>query len=218
MWLFTQYGFFSVVAARQDGGHSVEIDPDTLQVRARVRTHLEALCKRFDALHGSTIIETPKADYLFRILVPRDTWGDIAGDLVGEIDYPNFKSACMRRLEPRAESPLDEYVSTLHEVWGATNALQGRVHGQGQGAYVPLGELDAGDPILTDAQEELLAEVRRAWAAAPEQRLLQLLKNAIDRPEGKRLDKARVFYYPDADLTERLREDQEESENPVNPS
>lgn len=217
MWLFTQYGFFSVVAARKDGGHSMEIDPDILQVRARVRAHLEALCKRIDALHGSEIIKTPKADYLFRILVDREVWLNAAGDLAGEIDYTNFKGACMRRLEPRAESPLDEYVSTLHEVWGVANALQGRVHGQG--AYVrPAGELGAGDPPLTDDQEELLAEVRRAWAASPELRLLQLLKNAIDRPEGRRLDKAQVFYYPDADLKERLQEDREESENPVNPS
>lgn len=61
-------------------------------------------------------------------------------------------------------------------------------------------------PELDPEQEALLAEVRRAWAACPELRLLQLLKNAIDEPEGKRLDKGRVFYYPDADLRERLRE------------
>lgn len=83
-------------------------------------------------------------------------------------------------------------------------------------------------PELLPEQEELLAELRRAWAATPALRLLQLLKNAIDRPEGKRLDKARVFYYEDAALGERLREwvqereglrsKERESENPVNPS
>jgi hypothetical protein len=59
---------------------------------------------------------------------------------------------------------------------------------------------------LSPEQEALLKAVRECWEVAPEQRLLQLLKNAIDRPEGRRLDKARVFYYPDADLQERLEE------------
>lgn len=59
---------------------------------------------------------------------------------------------------------------------------------------------------LTGGQLALLEDVRRTWASAPELRLLQLLKNAIDRPEGKRLDKGRVFYYEDADLQERLAE------------
>jgi len=59
---------------------------------------------------------------------------------------------------------------------------------------------------LSPEQEALLKAVRACWEVAPEQRLLQLLKNAIDRPEGKRLDKMRVFYFKDADLQERLEE------------
>lgn len=62
------------------------------------------------------------------------------------------------------------------------------------------------EPKLRENQEALLAEVRRAWAASPELRLLQLLKNAIDTPEGKRLDATRVFYYEDDALRERLQE------------
>lgn len=37
MWLFTRYGFFSVVCARQgDGSHVMPVDPDRMMVRARV--------------------------------------------------------------------------------------------------------------------------------------------------------------------------------------
>lgn len=70
-----------------------------------------------------------------------------------------------------------------------------------------LAEMSAEDsPELAPDQEATLAAVRRAWAACPELRLLQLLKNAIDDPEGKRLSATRVFYYEDAALRERLRE------------
>ena len=133
MWLFTKYGFFSVTNARKDKGRAgAPTDPDRLQVRARSRKHLELLVERFAALSGpdiSDIIETPKADYLFRLIVPRGVWAEVAGALAMEIAYPNFKNECVKR-----EELEDEYISTLHEVWGAANDLQGRLHGRG--AYV----------------------------------------------------------------------------------
>ncbi len=53
VWLFTKYGFYSVVCARQgDGSHSQPVDPDRIMVRARVRRHLEALKDRFADLLG----------------------------------------------------------------------------------------------------------------------------------------------------------------------
>jgi len=48
MWIFTKHGFFSAVCARQgDGKHGQPVDHDRIMVRARVRSHLEALKKRF---------------------------------------------------------------------------------------------------------------------------------------------------------------------------
>lgn len=35
MWLFTQYGFYSVVCARDPAGNPTHIDRDTFMVRAR---------------------------------------------------------------------------------------------------------------------------------------------------------------------------------------
>lgn len=43
MWIFTKYGFYSAVCARQgDGSSGQPIDPERLMVRARVRAHLDA--------------------------------------------------------------------------------------------------------------------------------------------------------------------------------
>jgi hypothetical protein len=128
MWLFTRYGFFSVTNARQGRGAGA-LDPARLQVRARSEAHLKHLIKRFPQLRGYQIIETPKADYLFRIIVRRKVWATVAGDLAAEIAYPNFKNECVGR--PELE---DAYIGVLHEVWGAANDLQGRLHGKG--AYV----------------------------------------------------------------------------------
>ena len=51
MWIFSKHGFFSAVCARQgDGGHSQPVDPVRLMVRARVRSHLEALKSQFSEL------------------------------------------------------------------------------------------------------------------------------------------------------------------------
>lgn len=136
MWQFTKYGFFSVVAARKERGRSFEIDQSRVQVRARVLGHLRALRERFPELRGAELIETPRADYLFRIVVPKGVWAGVAGQLAGEIDYDNFKDACGRQALDLEEDPKarSEYLKALHETWYVANDMQGAVHGKG--AYV----------------------------------------------------------------------------------
>jgi hypothetical protein len=57
MWIFTRYGFFSAVCAREgDGAHGRPIDPDRIMVRARLRDHLERLIAAFPELVGGATI------------------------------------------------------------------------------------------------------------------------------------------------------------------
>ena len=100
MWLFTRYGFFSVVWKR-----------DRIQIRARCRRHLESLKKRFPFLLGG-ILELPDADYRYRVETDRESWIATAGDLAAEIDYGNFKEEVGHRF-----GAGDDYVGLLHEVW-----------------------------------------------------------------------------------------------------
>lgn len=84
MWIFTKFGFFSVV--------QYSPSPGTLVVRARTRSDLEALLDR----HGQDlgypqIIETPTADYCCRVLVPAPAWASVMSRFVDDIDYSNFK-------------------------------------------------------------------------------------------------------------------------------
>ena len=47
MWIFTRWGFFSCVCARQGDGDAEEsVDRQQLMIRARTRVHLETLQSR----------------------------------------------------------------------------------------------------------------------------------------------------------------------------
>ena len=122
MWVFTRYGFFSAVCARQgDGGHAQPVDPDRIMVRARVRAHLEALKERFPDLLGDRgILESPSADYAFRIFVPKPVWSEVVAALAEETEYDNFKSAVAKQ-QGDADTA---YVHALHQVWSVMHRLQ----------------------------------------------------------------------------------------------
>ncbi len=121
MWLFTTYGFYSVVCAREDDGrHGRPVDPSRVMVRARVAGHLEALKARFpEALGACPIEESTTADYACRIFVDKATWAAVAQQLADEIDYDNFKSAVARRGRTGRR-----YEAALHDVWTVMAALQ----------------------------------------------------------------------------------------------
>ncbi len=109
MWTFTRYGFYSTVQARDATG-KYEL-PGVLSVRARLRSHLEALTERFPEFlpPAGAIIETWRADYRYRLLVDRYDWADVVSELAREIDYTNFKNEC----------PDPDYHKWLNSVWGA---------------------------------------------------------------------------------------------------
>jgi len=123
MWLFTTFGFFSIVEKPWDRKSK------TLTVRARVRSDLEALSDRY--LSGTTrIIESPDADYPFRMQVPRSevikSWQIIIGDL----KYENFKNAAGKRQGPAREKiyhgVADELRGGLRRVQAVEDAELGR--------------------------------------------------------------------------------------------
>jgi hypothetical protein len=122
MWLFTKYGFYSVVCARQgDGGYGQPIDANRLMVRARLRQHLEALRTRFPAVLGDAeILAFPGSDYAFRIFVPKADWVTVAAELTDEIAYDNFKAEAARG------DASQSYEAALHDVWSVMNRLQKR--------------------------------------------------------------------------------------------
>lgn len=84
MWIFTPFGFLSVVSDRND--------PKKLLIRARARVDLENFkalyCKRLGPIENS-----PRADYPFRARVGRVAFTYAMGRVIDDLKYPNFKSA-----------------------------------------------------------------------------------------------------------------------------
>lgn len=119
MWLFTKYGFYSVVCARKGFGEAGQpIDPDRLMVRVRARTHLEQLQARFPSLKECQIESFPGSDYPFRLFVPKAVWAEVMKELAEDSDYSNFKSAVAR--EPNSQT----YEDCLHDVWTTMRRLE----------------------------------------------------------------------------------------------
>ena len=84
MWIFCKLGFFSAVQHRDK--------PDTLLVRGRFSGDLDRLHRSLsseDRELCSPVTETPNADYLYRMEMPKR----IFAKAVGEIDYGNFKDS-----------------------------------------------------------------------------------------------------------------------------
>ena len=122
MWIFTKYGFYSAVCARQgDGSHNQPVDPNRIMVRARVRKHLEALKDRFpDLLGDCEIKEFAGTDYAFRLFVEKSVWSQVLVGLNEDMDYDNFKSE-VARFQGRDGTA---YEHSLHEVWSVMYELQ----------------------------------------------------------------------------------------------
>ena len=136
MWIFTQYGFFSVTQSTRRA--------DDLQIRARDQQHLQNLKDHFQILDRSPIIETPDADYRFRIVVKRWRWEKLAAELAADITYSNFKGQCERR------GLIRQMIHELHDIWGVMFRYQRRMNPVDPMAGQPKLFRDAGDPLIDD--------------------------------------------------------------------
>jgi len=103
MWLFTTFGFFSIVQKK---------DTDFLTIRARKREHLIELVTRYPLETACDIVELHVCDYRYRIACEREDLMRVIPDIVRDVTYSNFKDAVASTLEL-------EYVDVLHNVWDA---------------------------------------------------------------------------------------------------
>lgn len=110
MWLMTPIGFFSIVQKPSDP------DSDTLTVRARVRSDLEALRDQYLPGLGE-IQESRHNDYRFRAVVPRPAVAAAMAALVSALDYSNFKAEVAR-----VQGPARAH--RYHDVWEVLYGLQ----------------------------------------------------------------------------------------------
>ena len=98
MWVFTETGFVSAV-------RKVE-SPSKITARSRDKQSLEVLAE----LSETEILETPLADYGYRVLVSDDIYKVWLTTTVDMLDYDNFKN---RAWETRG----DVFHHALGNVW-----------------------------------------------------------------------------------------------------
>jgi hypothetical protein len=118
MWCFTRYGFYSIACSqRQDGS----LDPDTLKAPTRRKGYLSRLQERLPSLAAYPILATPKADYPYRIIVPKSLQATLLSDLALEQEWSNFKSEAAAFQGEGGGG----YIHALHDVWARMARLKG---------------------------------------------------------------------------------------------
>lgn len=163
MWLYLNDAFVSIVQDRDDP------TGNTLLVRARVRGDIE----RFLAGAGQPppqVQETRRADYRFRVRVPRQTVACAVADAAQRIGYDNFK-ASVRGPEPERASRAHAY----GRCWQAMRDLQDTLTGREMAASKHLARSTAehlarplpepvppADPALCDPRTAACAPLTRA--------------------------------------------------------
>ena len=107
MWIFTPFGFFSIV-------HKTHDAPARLTIRGRVRGDLETLVSHLPS--ASAIREDVDADYRFRITAEKDDLADVMARLVIDLDYDNFKNQVAKEQGHDRAACYGEVWSTLYEL------------------------------------------------------------------------------------------------------
>ena len=88
MWLYLTTGFYSVV-------NNVPCEEDELLVRARSKVDLDNLQEILKTKYhfDGEVLDTPKADYAYRMIVPRQTFASFISSAVNNLVYDNFKNS-----------------------------------------------------------------------------------------------------------------------------
>jgi len=175
MWLFTSYGMYSAVCARQGTGKKGEpIDTERMMVRARDRDHLENLKLLFpDELQDVEIVESKYNDYRFRLFVDKKVWALLVATLVMCEDYDNFKGSIDRTLPKEQAGP---YHGTCTRVWGVLYDHQRAKYGPGIYDTPAKTRYDA--PLLADLERSPFNETETTESG-------ELMRNEPDDDEAQ---------------------------------
>lgn len=113
MWLFTNFGFYSIVQKRGDR---------ELTIRSRVKGDLEALSERYLPSLGE-ITEGGGSDYPFRAKASHAAVAEAMAKAVADIKYHNYKQAV-------GEMQGRERERVYEKVWSALMKLEQKPSGR----------------------------------------------------------------------------------------
>lgn len=101
MWIYAKTGFYSVV-------HKPPCREDELLVRVRCKDDIDKLQKLLKSEYqfNGEVIDSPKADYAYRMIVPRETFASFLANVAMLMDYDNFKNTIGRKDYKRHDAYL----------------------------------------------------------------------------------------------------------------
>lgn len=102
MWIFTPFGFLSIVDKGGDG--------TTLLVRGRRKGEIEAIFPE------AQVETSPRNDYLYRARISRERVAEAVTEMIRNTTYSNFKAAI----------PDAAYHHACMEVWEVMHRYQSR--------------------------------------------------------------------------------------------
>ena len=87
MWIYLKTGFYSVV-------HKPPCKENELLVRTRSKVDIDKLQKLLKEKYqfDGEVIDLQKADYAYRMIVPREIFASFISSAAMELDYDNFKN------------------------------------------------------------------------------------------------------------------------------
>jgi len=115
MWLFTTFGFFSIVKH-----HTT---PRTFVVRGRIESDLRAA--RAVCQESWPVAHTPDHDYAWRFDCSPADLGQLLTAAAMSVDYPNFKAAVLRAQGAERERAYHGVWATIADAflnWGPSTA------------------------------------------------------------------------------------------------
>lgn len=127
MWLFTRYGFFSVVLdpsiKPEHNSHGVTAHYN-VSIRSRVKKDLLLLLELPTALRAAQpeIVELKNRDYPYRIYASREELQELMQFLANDLDYDNFKN-----MVDRAKGMGPERHDLYSRVWGVMHDAEAKL-------------------------------------------------------------------------------------------
>ena len=126
MWIFTRYGFFSVVNKTSDLLNTEHVD-QRVEVRSRYKQHLKMLKDRFEEQIGDAVIlgfDDPNSlyknrDYEYRIIINAEDWVHLGAMLSSDVTYPNFKDEVSASCEEDKRLAATPYLEQLYSVYNS---------------------------------------------------------------------------------------------------
>jgi len=129
MWVFTVYGFFSVVnttSSRSSNGELMSED-QVVEVRSRHRQHLECLMDRFEEQIGDAVIlgyddvnsAYARRDYEYRIIINAEDWVHLGAMLSADVTYPSFRGEVKEAVAEDPRLAKTPYIEQLQSVYSS---------------------------------------------------------------------------------------------------